>query len=202
LDFAIFVGSCEEYGNGKPPFIETQEPIVFSPYGWGKIASYQAIKLICTERKINYCWIRPFLTFGPQQSSKSIIPSVILSCLKNENIALTPGEQTRDFIYVEDICEMFRILIKNHKTTNNEIFNLCSGIPRTISSVTHLIQNKIGTGKLLFGKVPYRPNEAMSFYGSNTKFNKYFGEVPLHDFESAIDLTIQSYKSNFTNEST
>ena len=47
--------------------------------------------------------IRPFNTFGPFQSEKAIIPEIIIKCLLGQKIVTTPGEQTREFNYVDNI---------------------------------------------------------------------------------------------------
>lgn len=195
---SLFCGSADEYGNSKPPFLENQPQKVFSAYGWGKAAAYHAVTLIANQRGLDWCWVRPFLIFGPLQKPTMFLSSTIKACIKNETLQLTLGEQTRDFLYVEDLCEMFLRIIKNSSVAKNEIFNLCSGEQRSIRSVGNKIYELIGSGTLNWGSLPYRANEAMSFYGSTEKFVKTFGQVKLTPFDEALKRTVEVEKrSNF-----
>ncbi len=193
LKLAIFTGSCEEYGNGIPPFQENQALRVISPYGWAKASAFHAVSMIAQQRRLPYCWLRPFLMFGSGQKTDQLIPTVIVGCLKDREIPLTYGQQTRDFLFVEDFCFMIGKIINGSPLAIGETLNLCSGVPRTIRSVAELIQKSIGTGKLDFGRISYRFNEAMSFYGSPDRFISKFGKLELTRLELALDRTIQSY---------
>lgn len=189
----LFFGSCEEYGNSQPPFLEEQNSKCFSPYGWAKISSKIAVEFITSQRELNVCWLRPFLTFGPHQRTSYFIPHVIQSCLAGKTVELTLCEQTRDFIYVNDLCRMIKIILENHSTAIGQTLNLCTGKPRNLRDVASIIQSKIGKGNLQFGALPYRLHEAMNFFGSTSRWNKLYGEFRETDFENALDETIKSY---------
>lgn len=189
---AVFFGSCEEYGDGPAPFDEYQPLRSISPYGWAKISAYHAVQSIFAVRNVPWCWVRPFLAFGPGQNGDRLVPGVINACLRNKDIPLSPGEQTRDFIFVHDLCIMIERILSKHERARHQVVNLCSGTPRSIRSVAELIQEKIGRGHLKLGALPYRQREAMRFYGSPNRFNELFGPVALCDFESAIEQTIQA----------
>jgi UDP-glucose 4-epimerase len=187
----IFFGSCEEYGNGQPPFREDQSVTVFSPYGWAKIASYLAVKWLSKEKNFRSIWLRPFLVFGPGENPNRFISSVIQGCLDGRKIPLTKCEQTRDFIYVDDVCELIERVVRKHEDFQPaEILNLSSGIERRLKDVAITIQKQIGTGELNFGALPYRSSEAMRFYGSVEKMDRLLGEWHESDFSTSIQKTI------------
>lgn len=194
LKLALFVGSCEEYGNSMPPFKEDHAPCCFSPYGWGKISAFYGTYMIARQRGINWCWVRPFLTFGPDQIGEQLIPTLIDRCLKDEDVLLTKGEQTRDFIYVDDLCAMISTVLKNHDKANGEVINLCSGTQLAVKDMATRIHSLIGKGRLKFGALDYRNDEAMAFYGSNEKYVKLFGHPRLSDLNMALSQTIEHYK--------
>jgi len=196
IQFAAFFGSCEEYGNGPTPFKEDQPLKCISSYGWAKIASYNAISFIMQNQNFNWCWLRPFLLFGPKQNPHLLIPQVIHDCLKDKTIPLTAGEQSRDFIFINDFCSMVLNLLKKPTHFDRPILNLASGQPRTIKNVTQAIQRIIGKGKLEFGAIPYRPIEPMNFYGSTERFENYFGKYPFTDFEQALIQTIDYFRDH------
>ena len=190
LKLAVFFGSCEEYGNSTPPFFEDRPLKSFSPYGWAKISAYHGTMMIARQKNLPLTWVRPFLTFGPRQKTDQLIPSLIRTCLRGERLALTPGAQTRDFLYVNDLCTMVECLLRNRDKALGETINLCEGVPRTVRSVGETIQSLIGKGHLEFGALPYRADEAMSFFGSNMKYKRLFGSVPTTNFEKALEATI------------
>jgi len=192
-EFAAFFGSCEEYGNGPVPFREEQMPVSFSPYGWAKIASYFATSLICKERGLRWCWLRAFLTFGEGQDNQLLVPTLIRECLNGRAVELTKGEQTRDLVYVHDLCRMVLRILEAPERANGEIINLCSGKERRIRDIGELIRSQIGRGELRWGSLPYRQQEAMRFYGDNRKFVRLFGEPEFTPFEDAIARTIEGY---------
>jgi UDP-glucose 4-epimerase len=198
----IFCGSCEEYGNGPTPFLEDGPTTILSPYGWGKVATKSAVEWICRERAVKYTWIRPFLTFGPEQKTQLLIPHLINGCLDGKSMDLTMGEQTRDFMYVLDVCNMISMILSSPEEAANETFNICSETPRMIRDVAAAIQRKIGYGALNFGKIPYRSNEAMSFFGSSEKFDRTFGKFHMTNFEAALDATINWYAQKHANPKT
>ena len=194
LKLAIFFGSCEEYGAGTAPFQEHHQLHAVSPYGWAKISAFHGSKLIAEQRNFPWCWIRPFLCFGAEQHSESIIPTLIRGCINGEEIQLTPGEQTRDFIYVLDLCEMILAMMQRPQISQGQTLNLASGIPRTMISVARSINKIVGSGTLNFGAKPYRQNEIMSFYGSTSKFTACFGDRQHHSFEEALVATIKAFQ--------
>ena len=193
---AVFFGSCEEYGNGIPPFRESQTPVCFSPYGWAKNAAREGVLL--TGRLMNraVCWVRPFLTFGPGQRPGLFVPDVIRACLDDRPLELTAGEQTRDFVAVDDVCGMVRRMLEHPDRAAGETINLCSGQPRTIRSVGEAIAGIVGRGQLRWGALPYRAGEAMRFYGSTETYDRLFGSYPTTDFHMALAEAVRAMASS------
>lgn len=190
IELAVFLGSCEEYGNGAAPASEDQPLVAISPYGWAKISAFHGTRLIAETRGVNWCWLRPYLAFGPGQLGERLIPTVIAKCLDSEPVLLTAGNQTRDFVYVTDMCEMIRRIVENSSRAVGQVLNICSGQPRTIRDVATMIQGVVGKGEIRLGELAYRPNEAMCFYGSPVRFEAAFGAIEPTSFEAALRDTI------------
>ena len=88
--------------------------------------------------------IRPFNTYGPRQSARAVIPSVISQIAnKKEFIKLGSLHPTRDFSYVEDTVEGFLSAI-NNKRTIGEVINLGSGFEISIGDTVNLISQIMG----------------------------------------------------------
>ena len=192
VTLAIFLGSCEEYGNTAPPFREDGPLRAFSPYGWAKISAFQAVSLLAHQRGFPLAWVRPFLTFGPGQRGELLVPSLIEACVADKAIDLTPGGQTRDFIYVEDVVSMLMTIVGNPDRAAGTVLNLASGIPRSIREVGETIRRLVGRGRLNWGGLPYRFDEAMSFYACMDAWRSRFGPQPLTPFEDSLQATINA----------
>jgi len=189
---AVFLGSCEEYGNTSPPFREDGPLKAFSPYGWAKISAFQAVTLLAHQRGFPLTWVRPFLTFGPGQRGELLVPSLIDACVAGRPIDLTPGGQTRDFIYVEDVVSMLMTIVTNPDRAAGTVLNLASGVPRMVRDVGETIRGIVGRGHLNWGALPYRFDEAMSFYASMERWRSLFGPPPTTPFEAAIRTTVNA----------
>jgi len=189
---AVFLGSCEEYGNTAPPFREDGPLKAFSPYGWAKISAFHAATMLAHERGFPLTWVRPFLTFGPGQRGNLLIPSLIDACVAGRSIDLTPGGQTRDFIYVEDVVSMLMTIITNPDRAAGMTLNLASGTPRAVHDIGEMIHRMVGRGQLNWGALPYRFDEAMSFYASMARWCSLFGPPPATSVEDAMRTTISA----------
>jgi nucleoside-diphosphate-sugar epimerase len=105
--------------------------------------------------------------YGPLDNDTKFTTFIIRSLLKSvESINLTKGEQTRDFIYVEDVVLAFWQIIKGIKSKANGFYNyqVGSGTSITIKEFVMLVKSLTGNTatNLNFGAVPYRENEAMN----------------------------------------
>ena len=159
-----------------------------SPYAIGKYSSelYSILKSRQTGNKI-IC-IRPFNTFGPYQSEKAIIPEIIIKCLLGKDIVTTPGEQTREFNYVDNIIEGLLIISVKIKSFNKPI-NLGSNSPIKIKSLVrkiHKISNS--KSKLKIGKKSYRPNEIWKMQAQNDFVLKKIKWKPKIQLDEGLDI--------------
>ena len=192
----IHIGSSEIYGlQSRIPFNVDETPHPMSPYAIGKYSSelYSILKSRQTGNKI-IC-IRPFNTFGPYQSEKAIIPEIIIKCLLGKDIVTTPGEQTREFNYVDNIIEGLLIISVKIKSFSKPI-NLGSNSPIKIKSLVrkiHKISNS--KSKLKIGKKSYRPNEIWKMQAQNDFVLKKIKWKPKIQLDEGLDISIKWYRS-------
>ena len=191
----IHIGSSEIYGlQSRIPFNVDETPHPMSPYAIGKYSSelYSILKSRQTGNKI-IC-IRPFNTFGPYQSEKAIIPEIIIKCLLGKDIVTTPGEQTREFNYVDNIIEGLLIISVKIKSFSKPI-NLGSNSPIKIKSLVrkiHKISNS--KSKLKIGKKSYRPNEIWKMQAQNDFVLKKVKWKPKIQLDEGLDISIKWYR--------
>jgi nucleoside-diphosphate-sugar epimerase len=191
LKLLILFGSSDEYGGHEAPFDEQMTPSALSLYGWAKISAASLAKILCERRSIPYTWLRPSLFFGPGVSEKLFFGFVLNKCVRDEVVPLTHCEQTRDFLYIDDLARMMECLLAKTDVAQGRTWNISSGQPRQLRDVAELIQSLVGGGYLDFGAIPYRSNEIMNFYSSPRRFNNAFAPPPLTDFAEAVRETVR-----------
>lgn len=199
LEYDLFIntGTCEEYGNIQTPFRETDREKPVSPYSASKIAATYFCELISNVYNKPIITVRPFLTYGPKQIARMLIPWLIFSGLENKPLSLTPCNQTRDFVYIDDIVNAYINLANNHNRVKNMgIFNIGSGKETKIIEIVKLIENKLQNTDFRVGDKPYRKGETMHFYSSIEKIKENIGWEPQWPLEEGINKTIEWWQNN------
>ena len=191
----IHMGSSEIYGlQRKIPFNVNETPNPMSPYAIGKYSSELYSILKSRELNSNLICVRPFNTFGPFQSEKAIIPEIIIKCLLGKEIVTTPGEQTREFNYVENIIEgllLTSLKIKNSDKPINIGSNKPIKIKDLVKKIHKLTKSK---SKLKIGKKNYRQNEIWKMQAENKYILKKIRWRPKISLEEGLKYSINWYK--------
>ncbi len=137
--------------------------------------------------------------FGPGDSQKKFIPFVINTLLHTPpTLALTAGKQKRDFIYVEDVAELFLNII-NHISDLDYFEEFAAGHGQSISirDIVEYIHTQIHSQtELQFGVLPYRLHEIMDSSASIHK-NKKINWLPRTDVYTGLNQTISYYNSEY-----
>ena len=193
LDCFIHAGTCEEYGNGPAPFQESQRENPVSPYSAAKVAATHLCETVHKSYGVPIVMLRPFLTYGPGQMGWMLVPSMTEACLLGKSFRMMPGEQTRDFIYVQDIVDGFLAAASNPSAIG-QIINLSSGketsIKEMATCILEVTQSKV---PLEFGALSYRSNEIMRLVGSGEKARRILGWEPKMDLKEGLRRTVAWY---------
>jgi CDP-paratose synthetase len=110
--------------------------------------------------------------YGPGTASTNFITLMTQKMLQNEEvIALTKAEQNRDFLFIDDLVQVYDICLKNErKFSNYENFNVGAGINTNLKYILEFIKKNTGSSsELNYGAIPYRPNELMESKNNITK---------------------------------
>lgn len=193
----IYVSTSEVYGlqNGVP-FIETATPEPISPYAITKYAG----ELYCrlkqrTEQRTSTVVLRPFNAYGPYQGAKAIIPELIMACFKGQPIRTTPGEQTREFNFVQDLIEGM-ILAARAEQRIDGVINLGASEEIRIRDLVLKIAELTNTkSKIEIGALPYRPTEVWRMYCDSTRARELLGWRPKVTIEQGLKLTVDWYRT-------
>jgi nucleoside-diphosphate-sugar epimerase len=170
----IHTGSCSEYGipTAGRPIAETEPLRPASLYGASKAASVMIGTALAARLGMPFVTLRLFGVFGAGESPHRLVPYLATRLRRGEEVDLTPGEQVRDVLYVDDVAEAFLSAATADILTPYEVYNVCSGCPVRVREIAELVADGLGTArqKLGFGRRPYRPDEPMWMVGDNARF--------------------------------
>ena len=144
----IHTSTSEVYGSAKYVPIDELHPLqAQSPYSASKISADHLVYSFFSSFNLPTIIARPFNTYGPRQSARALIPTVISQILsKQKEIKIGSTFPTRDFNYISDTIEAF-IKIIDYKSSKFEIFNIGSNfeisIKETIKLIAEMMNSKI-----------------------------------------------------------
>ena len=188
----VVVGSCEEYGDGDVPYEETQLAHPISPYGASKLAATHLCQMLYRTTSLPVVVVRPSVAYGPGQGSKGFIGAAIKACLSDTSMPMTGGEQTRDFIYIDDLVEGI-IRASSEPKALGEIINLGYGMEYKLKDVAQLIMELTGSKDTLkVGELPYRSREVMRYCCTNQKAKRLLNWEPEVSLETGLLKTIEA----------
>jgi nucleoside-diphosphate-sugar epimerase len=159
----VLLGSCEEYSQKTTPFDTALATDPSSPYGAGKAAATAYARMFTNSFRLPTVVLRPSVVYGPGQSERMLISQVMKAMSKNRTVEVTGGEQTRDFIYVEDVVEAI-IRSLTAPGIEGDAWNIGSGGVVTVRDCLERIERITGrTGLIEYGKRPYSENEIFQY---------------------------------------
>ncbi len=176
------------YGDQQAPFSEDMSLYPADFYALTKKMCEDAVRFYEHRHPVKATIFRPSVIYGPGQNNGMFIPSIIRNMLRKEIFPMTPGEQKRDFVYVEDVAEAFFAAIKTGQTG---IFNIASGKSLRMIDAAKLIQDFCGhAGLIKDGALQYRKNECWNYSLSIEKAKKYLNWSPEYSFEKGIEKVV------------
>jgi NAD dependent epimerase/dehydratase len=140
LEDVVVTSTSETYGSAKYVPINEAHPLVGqSPYSASKIAADQLAISFYRSFQLPVKIVRPFNTYGPRQSARAVIPSIIIQLLNgNTNIRLGNLTPTRDFTFVKDTAKGFIEILKSDKLYG-EVTNIGTNSEISIGDIADLI---------------------------------------------------------------
>ncbi|GAB4300379.1 MAG: NAD-dependent epimerase/dehydratase [Oscillatoriaceae cyanobacterium] len=147
--------------------------------------------------KIKFCNIILEHIFGPQDAENKFTTYAINQCLADaEYLDLTPGNQMRDFIYVDDVTAAYVSILKTGSDEIYQEYQVGSGNPLSIREFMEKIKHFSGSKtELRFGAIPYRNQEIMSSY-ANLDALTQLGWAPQYSIDHALQKTINWYQNH------
>lgn len=154
----IRAGGLEEYGTGPLPYHEHQREAPISPYSASQVAATHLAEMFHRQTGLAIVTLRLALLYGPRQAAGFFIPSLILACLAGRSFEMTAGDQTRDFVYVDDAVDAF-VRVAAAPASIGGVINIGSGVEWRIRRVADLIVQLSGSKSRL--RIGARPDQTI-----------------------------------------
>jgi NAD dependent epimerase/dehydratase len=196
----LVTSTSEVYGTAKYVPIDENHPFQGqSPYSATKIGADRLAESFYRSFNLPVTIVRPFNTYGPRQSARAVIPTIITQLLSGKTeIKLGSLEPTRDFNYVKDTASGFIEIAKSDMTIGEEI-NIATQQEISIGQLAHeLIEQINPNAKIVCDNQRLRPvkSEVERLLGSNEKIKRLTEWTPKYTFKQGVSETIEFLSKN------
>lgn len=191
----LHTSTSEVYGTARFVPISEEHPLQpQSPYSATKIGADAVAMSFYYTFGTPLTIVRPFNTYGPRQSARAVIPTIITQILAGkQSIRLGSLNPTRDFNYIEDTCRGF-IALAECEAALGETVNIGSNQEITIGDTVNLIQKLVGSKVTIESddqRIRPERSEVERLWCDNSKIRKLTGFEPQVSVEEGLARTIE-----------
>ncbi len=178
----VYLSTGELYGSADVPFRVGEETGGSHPYAVAKAEGEQALARYAQQHGIALVTLRLSLVYGPGQSGPMFLPTLIANVRDGEPVDLTPGEQTRDYVFVEDVARAVHLALQSETPAGT--FNIGSGVETRLRDVGAAIVDALDADPALlrWGALPYRTDAQMRYVFDTSRARATLG------FEAQVSL--------------
>lgn len=187
----IGFGTSAEFGDYKGKFDEESVCKPNNMYGITKFSLKIIAERFCNDNNIDFSWIRPVFTYGPNDVETRLIPKVILSFLKNEDLVLNSCSAVVDYLYVEDFCKAIKSIIDFDL---NGDYIISSNQEYQIKNLVENIYKKISPKCELLFDSSIQDKSPQYICSSSEKLKLLTGWAPQVTMDQGLDFTINYFK--------
>jgi NAD dependent epimerase/dehydratase len=201
IEKILVTSTSEVYGTAQfVPITEQHPKQGQSPYSATKIGADHLAESFYRSFDLPVVIVRPFNTYGPRQSARAVIPSIIIQLL-NDTSELKLGDlkPTRDLLFVHDTARGFLEIAKADNLIGTEI-NICTGTEISIGELAENIIKKMNREvKIVSEQDRLRPkdSEVFQLLGSNEKILKNTNWKQEYTLEKGLEKTIEWFKDPY-----
>lgn len=190
----VHTSTSEVYGTAQYVPIDEAHPLQGqSPYSASKIGADKIAESFYRSFEVPVVTLRPFNTYGPRQSTRAVIPTIIVQALTRDEVKLGSIDPSRDFTFVTDTADGFMRVAEADNVLGEEI-NLGNDNTIRIGDLVDKIFAIIGkTPKVVIDSQRIRPNksEVMKLWASNKKARELIGWEPRISLDEGLRATIE-----------
>ena len=202
VEKVVHTSTSEVYGTAIYTPIDEKHPLQGqSPYSATKIGADALAESYFRSFELPVATIRPFNTFGPRQSARAVIPTIISQTLSSDRVKLGSLDPVRDLTYVSDTVRGFIKVAESEKSVG-EVINIGRGSGVTIGELLKMILALIGKEvEVELDKERVRPekSEVLRLICSNEKAKELLGWEPEYSLEEGLKETIDWIRNNLEN---
>jgi len=195
----VHTSTSETYGTALYVPIDEKHPLQGqSPYSASKIGADKVVESYFRSFDLPVSTLRPFNTFGPRQSARAVIPTIISQALTSEVVELGSLDPVRDLTYVKDTVFGFIKMAESEKVIG-EVINIGNGRGITVGELAQKIISLIDKDiQIRTSDIRIRPekSEVMRLICDNSKAEAFMDWKPTYTLEDGLKETIEFIKSN------
>lgn len=195
----IHTSTSEVYGTALTPVIDETHPLQGqSPYSASKIGADKLAESFYCAYELPVVTVRPFNTYGPRQSARAVIPTIITQAIAGNTIRLGSLDTIRDFTYVDDTVDGF-LSAAIARDVDGCAFNLGTGEAISIGDLSEMIIRKVGNQvKVEIDAARFRPqkSEVKRLLSDNSLARERLDWAPTVSLDDGLDKTISWIMKN------
>jgi nucleoside-diphosphate-sugar epimerase len=185
----VGIGSQAEYGPLNRRITEDDLPRPNSMYGAAKLGACYMTGEIARQHGMEFAWLRLFATYGPGDNPRWLIPSIIAQLLSGARPRTSLGTQKWDYLFIDDAAEAVIACAK--KVGGTGVFNLASGHALPVRKIVEELRDLIAPDmELVFGEMPFGPDQIMHLEGSVEKLHRATGWLPKIALSEGLARTV------------
>jgi len=201
LERFVHTSTSEVYGTAQYVPIDERHPLqAQSPYAASKIAADKLAESYYLSFGFPVVTIRPFNTFGPRQSLRAVIPTIVSQALDDKKIRLGNTQPRRDFLFVKDTARGF-IQVGECDGALGKVVNIGTGtdisIEELVTKVLGLME-KHGEVEVEDRRIRPEKSEVMQLLSDTRLAQKLFQWAPRYTLEEGLRETIEWYRKHLT----
>ncbi len=199
LSKIVITSTSETYGTAiYTPIDEKHSLQGQSPYSATKIGADKIAESYFLSFNLPVSVFRPFNTFGPRQSMRAVIPTIITQALFSKEIKLGSLSPVRDMVFVKDLVQGFLLTGMEDRSTG-EVINAGTGVGTTIGEIADLVLKITGSDKKIVEdtqRVRPEKSEVLKLICDNKKAKEILNWSPQYSLEEGLKETISFIQKN------
>ncbi len=198
VERVLVTSTSEVYGTARfVPITEDHPKQPQSPYSASKIGADSIADSFYRSFELPLTIVRPFNTYGPRQSARAVIPTIITQLLTGkEKIELGDTSPTRDLLFVKDTCRGFVEIAKSKRLIGEEV-NIATESEISVAQLAQELINQINPrAKIVSDQKRLRPakSEVFRLFGSHQKLKEATGWQPQYSLRQGLQETIEWFR--------
>lgn len=197
LGCKVFIGAGSQAEYGRVDGLLRPETVCNAENGYGmaKLCAGNMSRIESEKYGLEHIWVRILSVYGPNDSSSTMISSVIRQLLNGEKPKLTKGEQMWDYLYSADAALAFRLIAQ--RGLGGKTYVLGSGTAKSLKEYILELRDSINPNLPLgFGEIPYSVGQVMHLQADITELQHDTGFSPFVKFSQGIGDTVKAFKGD------